>query len=451
MKFQLKSINARLFLYFFILIASGTTLLMMPFAKKPAAPTIHPVDAVFTTISAVCVTGLSTLDIAVFSDAGLVVLMCLIEAGGLGLMAFFALYLAFPGMKVSLVNRKFIRDYFIEGEDNNVWQILLRTIAATLLIQIIGAVLIAARLYRTGEPRFVFYGIFLAISSFCNAGFSPWSDSLLQFKTDFAMQTILGIQIILGGLGFTVFTNILLTMRAKITHRKKFLSLHTKIVLLMTFVLLFAGAAIILAADWNDAFKDLRVPQKIGAALFESATLRTAGFEAVPQSSFSGLSVLVSYLLMLIGGSPGSMAGGLKTTTVFLALCYTFRSSRDRGPVTIFKRDIAWETMEKALRLLIKSITLLLVMLAILCAVEKTNMDRNNFLLSDLFYEAFSAFGTVGLSRSVTPQLTFAGKIIVMLLMFAGRTGMFAMSIEVGKKSSLLSVTDYPKEDVLTG
>lgn len=452
MNLKFKSATARLFMYFFTLAVVGTALFQIPifYSSKQQIPLI---DALFTTISAICVTGLSTVDMSVFSSAGFVLLMLLIEAGGFGLVAFFTIYLVFSSGKVSLINRNIIKDYFTEDAEVEAKGILFRILGITFYVQALGALFLAIFLRNSGEQNYIFYGIFLSISAFCNAGFSPYSDSLAQFSSNYGICIIISILIIIGGLGFTVITNFLSFLKSKKDKNNKHtLSLHSKIVLCMTFSLIGVGTILVFIFEYNSAFEGFSVSKKILSSFFQSVTLRTAGFETVPQADFSNASTFISYILMLIGGSPGSMAGGIKTTTLFLILCSAYKNPSDKDEPSVFHRDIPFDNIYKAVSIFVKGICFLCCAFLLLLISEQKSISAGLFTTSDLLFETISALGTVGLSKGITSSISFIGKIILIITMFAGRTGLTFIFINTGaNKTKLNSLTDYPKEDVLVG
>lgn len=450
MKFKIKSATQNLFIYFIALTVIGSFLLSLPFCYN--GEKIPFIDAVFTTVSAICVTGLSTVDMSFFSDAGFMILLLLIEAGGLGLVSFFTVYLSFASKKLSLVNRNIIKDYFTQEQQFEARQIVKQIIFFTLLIQVLGALLLSFFLYFDGEKKFIFYGIFLSISAFCNAGFSPYSDSLSRFTHNPAIILTLSFIIILGGLGFNVMSNVYYSLRKSKINKKQILTLHSKIVLTMTSILIVLGTFVFYIFERKLAFKEMSFPSALLNAFFESVTLRTAGFETVSQNAFSSHSTFIAKIFMLIGGSPGSMAGGIKTTTVFLMLLLAYKSANDKNFPSVFKRDISLESIDKATSIFIKGICLLCIMTGFLLWSQKDLILNGVFSSESLIFEAFSAFGTVGLSKGITGLLSSSGKILIMILMFAGRTGITFIAINsFGKEDNIKSLTDYPKEDVLLG
>lgn len=452
MKFRIKvkSSAYNLFIYFIFMAVIGSFLLSLPFCYN--GEKIPFIDAIFVTVSAICVTGLSTVDMSVFSNAGFMILLLLIEAGGLGLVSFFTIYLTFASKKLSLVNRNIIKDYFTQEQQFEAKQIVKQIILFTLCIQILGSILLSIFLYFNGEKKCIFYGIFLSISAFCNAGFSPYSDSLSRFSQNPAIILTLSFIIILGGLGFNVMSNVYYSLHKSKRRKKQILTLHSKIVLTMTSVLIALGTVLFYVFERKLAFKDMNFSSAFLNAFFESVTLRTAGFETVSQNSFSNHSSFISKIFMIIGGSPGSMAGGIKTTTVFLMLLLAYKSANDKNFPSVFKRDISLESIDKATSIFIKAICFLCIMIGLLLWSQKDLILRGVFSSESLVFEAFSAFGTVGLSKGITGLLSSSGKILIMILMFAGRTGITFIAINsFGKEGEIKSLTDYPKEDVLLG
>lgn len=450
-KFRIKSATENLFIYFLLLALTGTILFRFPVFYSDGTP-VSLIDSIFTTVSAMCVTGLSTVDMSVFSNSGFLLILLLIEAGGLGLVSFFTIYLALDAKKISLLNRNIIKDYFTDEQQLETKQILREIIFFTLFIQFLGAVILAVLLKFHGEANYIFYGIFISVSAFCNAGFSPYSESLSSFTNSPLFLLTVSLIIILGGLGFSVMSNILFTLKKRTGQKRTILSLHSKIVLFTTFILLLAGTAFFFIFEYNGAYKDLSFSSALLNAFFQSVTLRTAGFETVSQNSFSAHSTVLSDIFMLIGGSPGSMAGGIKTTTFFLLLTLAYKSIHDKNSPSIFHRDISESSTAKATSIFIKAICFLSVMIILLLISEQKSIKNGIFSESSLIFEAFSAFATVGLSKGITGLLSNSGKIIIIFLMFAGRTGITFIALNnFSRKNNIKSLTDYPEEDVLLG
>ena len=450
-KFRIKSATENLFIYFLFLALTGTILFRFPAFYSDGMP-IPLIDSIFTTVSAMCVTGLSTVDMSVFSNSGFLLILLLIEAGGLGLVSFFTIYLALDAKKISLLNRNIIKDYFTEEQQIETKQIIREIISFTLFIQFLGALFLSLLLKFHGEENYIFYGIFISVSAFCNAGFSPYSESLSSFTNSPVFLLTVSLIIILGGLGFSVMSNIFFTLKKQNGKKRTILSLHSKIVLFTTFILIAGGTAFFFIFEYNGAYKDLSFSSALLNAFFQAVTLRTAGFETVSQNSFSAHSIVLSDIFMLIGGSPGSMAGGIKTTTFFLLLTLAYKSIHDKNSPSIFHRDISESSTSKATSIFIKAICFLSVMIILLLISEQKSIKNGIFSESSLIFEAFSAFATVGLSKGITGLLSNSGKIIIIFLMFAGRTGITFIALNnFSRKNNIKSLTDYPEEDVLLG
>lgn len=452
MKKKISSSTVYLFSYFIGLAILGSLVLKLPvfYISKNAVPYI---DCLFTAVSALCVTGLSSVDMSVYTNSGFLVIMLLIEAGGLGLITFFMFFMVLPSRKISLINRKFVKDYFISDVDVNPKRIIANIIIYTLAIQLLGSVLLSIFLSRTGEEHAVFYGLFISVSAFCNAGFAPYSNNLCNFTDNFPVCFVVACLIVTGGLGFTVMTDITSVIKNRINKKNRLhLSLHSHIVLYVTLFLILVPAIIFFILEYNNAFKDMTLWQKIGASFFQSVTTRTAGFEIVPQAKYSSASSLLTEILMIIGGSPGSMAGGVKTTTFFLTICYAFRRDDDINELSIFKRDISNDTIGKATSIVIKAILFLFTTVIVLFIAENAHLSENIFSVWSLVFEAISAFGTVGLSCGVTGSLSVIGKLVIIFIMLGGRTGVIALAISIHSGASELKrFTDYPEESVLVG
>ena len=450
-KFRIKSATENLFIYFLFLALTGTILFRFPAFYSDGMP-IPLIDSIFTTVSAMCVTGLSTVDMSVFSNSGFLLILLLIEAGGLGLVSFFTIYLALDAKKISLLNRNIIKDYFTEEQQIETKQIIREIISFTLFIQFLGALFLSLLLKFHGEKNYIFYGIFISVSAFCNAGFSPYSESLSSFTNSPVFLLTVSLIIILGGLGFSVMSNIFFTLKKQNGKKRTILSLHSKIVLFTTFILIAGGTAFFFIFEYNGAYKDLSFSSALLNAFFQAVTLRTAGFETVSQNSFSAHSTVLSDIFMLIGGSPGSMAGGIKTTTFFLLLTLAYKCIHDKNSQSIFHRDISESSSSKATSIFIKAICFLSVMIILLLISEQKSIKNGIFSESSLIFEAFSAFATVGLSKGITGLLSNSGKIIIIFLMFAGRTGITFIALNnFSRKNNIKSLTDYPEEDVLLG
>ena len=440
------SANVKLFSYFIILAIFGSLMLQIPWAYV-SGDAVPYIDSLFTAVSALCVTGLSTVSMDVYTTFGLSIIMFLIEAGGLGVLTFISLILSLSSRKVSLVNRKLIKDYFIDDVDSSPRRILKSIIMYTIIIQTCGALLLMPFLKNIGEPLWIFYSFFFAVSAFCNAGFSPYSTSLLKFENNPYPLIIIMLLIVLGGLGFLVIKNILQIIRKKTDH----LYLHSKIVIFMTSVLILSGAAVVFFTERNKALAGFPVWKQLTISFFQSITTRTAGFEVVPQAEFSAPVLLYNIILMFVGGSSGSIAGGVKTTTAFIAILYVLNGNEEKHIINIGNRQIDPSLVNKSISIISRSVLLLFISMLILSITESVAIADHSIWISDIMFEVVSAFGTVGLSQGITGILTTGGKIVIILTMFIGRTGIFAMTLHITNKNKNEFNIQYPTERILLG
>jgi trk system potassium uptake protein TrkH len=373
--------------------------------------------------------------------------MGLIELGGLGIITFVALYIAVPKRRMSLVNRAVVREFFIEDVEVEPKSILRSIILFTVGIEVICAILLVPEFQKEGSSRPVLDAVFHSISAFCNAGFSTYPDSLCPFEGNLAIQAIIMVLIVSGGIGFTVLTDI---SRRFILRKRARMSFHSRMVLTVTAILILVSAALIFLAERSAAFSGLSTAQKVFASLFSSITPRTAGFAVVPQDSFSPATNLLVIVLMFIGGSPGSIAGGIKTTTFMIVIIYAIRGNAERNGLNILRRNIDTSVVEKAFSIFAKSLMILIVALAMLLCTEQSLLAAARYSAFDLFFEVVSAFGTVGLSLGVTAHLSVLGKIVIIGTMFIGRTGIFAMALGFAHREKERPF-EYPSANVLVG
>ncbi|MFI3257859.1 MAG: potassium transporter TrkG, partial [Spirochaetales bacterium] len=340
-----------------------------------------------------------------------------------------------------------VRRFSIDNIENNPRNIVKNILFYAFIIQGVGFLCLMPTLKMHGVEDFVFDALFLSVSAFCNAGFAVYSDSLAQFNNSVFLNAVIMALIILGGIGFIVLQNI----RQRLFGTKKHVSLHTKIVLYITAGLILLGAAVFFMIDFSHAFADLPLHGKISAAFFQSVTPRTCGFETIPQSSFSFTSNLFTVFLMFIGGSPASVAGGIKTTTFFIALLYAIAGDEQKSTVNILKRRLSAETINKSVNIIIRSVLILFFAVLLLSITEAEQLKNGNIGAFDLLFETVSAFGTVGLSLGLTSSLSFGGKIIIILTMFIGRTALAGMMISLPGFEIQRKAIKYPHEDILIG
>lgn len=433
---------------FTIVILVGTILLSLPISQVNH---VSILDAAFTSVSATCVTGLMTInnyaDLTIF---GQVVVLLMLQIGGLGLMTFISTFLIAFKNKLDYSNRSLLKDMLNRDSFDDISGFIKAIVKYTLLIEFIGFLILTTQLFD-GTGYSVFQSLFLSISSFCNAGMDILSyTSLMQYQTNVIVNITVMLLIILGGLGFAVWFDITrnlkicLKMKYRLSYFIKTLKPHTKIVLIMTSSLLLTGAILTFGLEYNNALKDLDIPNKIMASLFNSTTLRTAGFYTIDNSILRNPSKIFMSLFMVVGGSPGGTAGGLKTTTLFLMLYAIYSELLGRVNMHLFNKHITKRNFIKASTIIALYVAFLIVSMMLLTSIEK-------FDSLDLLFEACSAIGTVGLSTGITPFLTSAGKIIIMILMFAGRVGPTTLLLSMSNKKDENQDIKYPKTEIMVG
>ncbi|MDR0628486.1 MAG: hypothetical protein LBG24_02365 [Treponema sp.] len=427
--------------FFLIVIALGTTLLLLPGSWQGPAP-LKALDAFFTAASAVCVAGLGVVDITAFSREGLIVIMLLIQIGGLGIISFSSVLLTIPGNRLAIMQRNTIQGFYIDGVEYQPHRIVRNIIGFTGIIEAAGALLLALCFRQAGVENWIFMGLFHAVSAFCNAGISPLAGGITGFADNTPLLLVIMALIVLGGLGFIVLQDILEVWVGK----KPRLSYHSRIVLVITAFLILGGTAGIFILERTRLLSGMDMfPGAWVNALFQSVTTRSGGFEVLPQGRLSQPSKLLTGLLMLIGGAPGSIAGGLKITTVFVVFLVLVRKPDEQGDIKFFHHRIAGETLNKGVVYMLKALVLLLVCIAALTIFEGIQGKS----LGSLVFEVVSAFGTVGLTLSLTPSLSAGGKLIIIIAMFAGRVGLVALAFPaIGRRNYAIT---YPEGSILLG
>ena len=438
-----------IFSYFFIVILLGAFLLYLPLSWRGERP-LSFLDAFFTAVSAVCVTGLAVVDTALFTRTGQIFLITLIQLGGLGIVTFSTLFLIIPGLRMSLSRSQILLDFNPEKGKRDPRRIIRVILFYTLAIEGAGALILAALFRKRGIPDPVFNGIFHGISAFCNAGFSRFSNSLEDFALDVPVNLTVMALIISGGLGFMVLQDLVKKIAVP-GHRLRY---HSKLMLLATLVLIFGGTLFFYLAERNKLFltwggRPVSAGQKWLMAFFQSVTERTAGFNTVPQGELSLPSQLFSLLLMIIGGGSGSTAGGIKVTTALMIFFVMVNGLNTRGEVRFLKRRIPSDLINRASLFFLKAMGFLFLILMALIFTEAHHNGETRELRA-LVFETFSALGTVGLSHGITSTLSPAGKLIIVIAMFAGRVGLFTMILPRRDKVEERHV-DWPSGEVLIG
>lgn len=388
---------------------------------------LSPLDAFFTSTSAVCVTGLAVVDTGKdLAPASQVILLVLIQLGGLGVMTATTFMFMLLRMHIGIRQRiLFAGGMGLDGPAGAV-RLVSRIVKITFLIELLMAIpLFWGFLERFDWRTSLWLSVFHSISAFCNAGFSPFSDSLGSFTSSFLVPGSVMVLIVLGGLGFVVIGD----GWEWIKGQKNKLSVHCKLVLLTTFWLITVGTCFFVAVEWNGAFAGMSPPVKLWNALFCSITPRTAGFNTSSMNSLSPQSVFMVMVLMIIGASPGSTGGGIKTTTFSILVSSVFFNTRGSSRLVLWRRTIPQETVLRAMMLFFLYVVAVVLGIFAVGAVE-------DFPFSDVIFEVISALGTVGLSMGITDKLSEISKIVLIMLMFWGRIGVLTFMFSlIGKES----------------
>ncbi|MFH1488794.1 MAG: potassium transporter TrkG, partial [Pseudomonadota bacterium] len=399
---------------FAALIAIGTALLMLP--QAGVTRPLGAVEALFTSTSAACVTGLVVLDTgSALTVFGQIVVLVLIQVGGLGIMTLSTLMILMAGRRPRLVDRVLVHDTFTQGGERSFSSILRDVMIFTAAIEGTGALLLFFRfLPHRGVGESLYFAVFHAVSSFCNAGFSLFSDSFISYRQDWVLNLVICFLIVSGGIGFLVLSELKrrLPFKGRTWSR---LSLHSKLVLSTTAILLVLGSVLITGMEWHNTLAPLPVSGRFLAGVFQSVTARTAGFNTLPIGDMANETLFILILLMFIGASPGSCGGGIKTSTLASLVALGVSRFQGRERTRIFHRSITQESVGKAISVVMVGMVVIVLATLILLMTElgeiSHRVSRGRFL--DYLFEVVSAFGTVGLSTGVTAGLTATGKIVL--------------------------------------
>jgi len=450
---------AQLFvLSFLLIIIAGTFLLMLP---KATVTRINLIDALFTSTSAVCVTGLTVVDTgSYFTEFGQIIIVMLIQIGGLGIMTFTSYFSYFFRGGSSFESQLILRDLTNSEKISEVFTILKRILLITLLIEGIGSVFILQTINKDLIPSLsdrIFFSGFHAISGFCNAGFSTLPNSFYEdaYQFNYPLHLIVATLFILGGLGFPIVFNLLKYLKAKLillffiiikrkehTHSPWLINVNTRIVLITSLVLSAVGTLAFLVLEFNNTLATHNFFGKIITAFFGAVTTRTAGFNTVDTAALSIPTVLTVIFLMWVGASPASTGGGIKTSTFAVAVLNIISVAKGNSRLQIYKREIPEISVNRAFAIILLS--LIVISISIGCMVI---FDEGKDFL-DICFESISAFSTVGLSRGITGDLTSASKLVLVITMFIGRISMLTLLIAFFKRVSSGNYR-YPTESIL--
>lgn len=437
-----------LVLGFAALILAGTALLLFPFATPPGHP-IAAVDALFTATSAVCVTGLVVRDLSTdFTLFGQIVILVLVQVGGLGYMATGTILILLIGRRIGLRERLLLRESLNVPTAGGIIRFVRGVLLLTLATEAAGALILFLSFLRTLEPgKAAYAAIFHAVSAFNNAGFSLFPTNLVAYRADWLVNMAVSALIIGGGIGFVVFSDLVRYARKEVHHPL----LHTKIVLAATGVLVAGGAAVIWILERSNPQSIATLPfsDQLLVSFFHSVAARTAGFNTIDLATFTPASLTILMGLMFVGASPGGTGGGIKTTTFVAMMAALWATTRGEMDVTLFKRRIPTDIVAKSF-----FIAMLALGFVAFCAFVLLALESERVL--GVTFEAFSAFGTVGLSigdggiLSLSAKFSPAGKLVICLLMFVGRLGPLTMSV-AALRSHVQKRFRYPEGRVIIG
>lgn len=445
-------------LSFFIVIVTGGLLLCLPISHAPGVH-VKPLDAFFTSTSAVCVTGLVTVTTATsWSLFGKLIILFLIQIGGLSFTTLFTLVAVQLGRKVTLRDRLNLQASFNTNDISGMVRMVLFVIRGTLIAEGVGAACLMGFFMRQGMGflRSAFYGVFHAVSAFCNAGFDVVGENgFMPYVDRPFLNLVITTLIIIGGIGFTVWRDVYMKIKFRVSpelKRRYRFSLHSRLALGYTAFLLLFGTAFFFVYEFSNPLTlgPLSIGHKILASYFQSVTLRTAGFFTISQGGLYEGSKLMSSIMMMIGGSPGGTAGGMKTVTVAVLMLSTWSALKGESRINAFGRSLSANSLQKALTVAVAMLFLWFFGSVALSFSEASIAYPHS--AADILFEVASALGTVGLSAGLAPHLTGTGKLVLILCMYIGRIGPLTLVLSVVHRGNATNERiQFPNEEVLIG
>ncbi len=451
-EYLLTSPHRMILLSFSLVIFVGTALLMHPEATTGPG-SIEFIDAFFTATSATCVTGLVVMDTAQsFTLFGQLVILFLIQIGGLGIMTFSTFFIFLFVGKLSISGRDLLIDTLSQHPVLQLVRLLWTVFLFTVVLELGGWILLSLKFMEDHSlDQALYLGVFHSISAFCNAGFSLLENSYTGYSSDVFFNLVNILLIISGGLGFIVIFDINTQVRAHKRHFFQRLSLHTKITLVASGVLVIGGAVVFYFLEAFHSLENYAWSDKLLISVFQSVTTRTAGFNTVGFETLSLPTLFIMAILMFIGASPGSCGGGIKTTTFALVIPSLIKQFSNNKDINAFSRRIPETTLSKATSIVFFAIFTIgfFVFLLLITEVYFGWHANGEISLMDIIFEVVSAFGTVGLSTGITPSLSPMGKLLITVLMYLGRLGPLTMVLAL--KSKEVSRIRYMKEDIMVG
>ena len=444
------STTQNILLSFLVTILLGSVLLALPISSATGVAVPY-LDALFTATTSTCVTGLVTLPtFSTWSVFGQVVILGLIQIGGLGIITIMSGVMLLLNKKMGIGDHLLIQDAFNLNTMSGLAKFVKNVLFGTLIIEGIGALLYMIVFVPEFGAKGIWISVFNSISAFCNAGIDIIAEnSLCNYATNPLINIVTSALIILGGLGYIVWWDVLRVINIHSNKSKKifkYLTLHSKIAITVTLGLILAGAILIFIFEYANPLSigEMSLFDKIQVSFFQSVTTRTAGFASVPQEDLTNASAAVSIILMLIGGSPVGTAGGIKTVTIAVLACSAFATIRNKNSATLFGRRISEDSVKKAVAVAVTFLTI--------CAASTVLlMATSNASAIDAVYETVSATATVGLSRNLTATLGTFGKIIIIVTMYFGRVGPISLAVALGSKNESQNVISEPTEEISIG
>ena len=437
-------------LSFMGMILLGSLLLWLPVSAADGRPVSY-LDALFTATTATCVTGLVTLPtVSTWSTFGHIVILILIQIGGLGVITIVSAVMIMLHKRMGFGNRLLLQDAFNLNSLSGIVRFVKRVMLGTFLVEGVGALFYMPVFIPEFGPRGIWISVFTAISAFCNAGIDIIGEnSLCDYATNPIINLVTGLLIILSGIGYIVWWDVLQTGRkAAGKHHKIFrdLTLHSKIAIVTTLILVFGGGLLIFLFEYANPLTigNLSVFDKVQVSLFQSITTRTAGFASMPQQDLTNASSILCLLLMFIGGSPVGTAGGIKTVTIAVLVVSALATIQNKNEVTLFHRNISRQAVNKAVAVTAMSFGILFVSTLLLSVVT----DANSL---DVLYETVSATATVGLTRDLTPSLNSAGKTVIIATMYLGRVGPISLALALNSSKKQQNIIKNPTEEISVG
>ncbi len=409
---------------FFILIALGTILLLLPVSSREPGSTGFT-DALFTATSASCVTGLVVADTYThWTLFGQIVIICLIQIGGLGFLTILTMFSMLFHRKIGLKERSFLQESVNTMYIGGIVRLMKKILTGTFIIEFLGAALLATRFIpKMGVGVGIYNSIFTSVSAFCNAGFDLMGrfeeySSLTSFRDDIVVNITVILLILIGGIGFFVWDDISVN-KFRVTRYK----LHTKLVLIATFILVVFGAAAFYLLENNNVLEELKIHHKLTASVFMAVTPRSAGFNTVDVAAMTPAGKMLTIMFMFIGGNPGSTAGGIKTTTTVILFLSAWSSLRNHNEINVLRRRLESDALKRAAAVITINISLILLSGLLICAAQPS-LD-----LTDVTIEVFSAIDTVGMSTGITRDLCTFSRYVIIFLMYCGRVGSLSFAL----------------------